>query len=95
LTGINLEDDICEFEVAGNKILLSWLFHNRLRKTAADPVLSVSQLWRCELSASDIPRTQAYGLSIVDSLADNADAGTEVARKVGFIRETNLALSLK
>lgn len=127
LTSINLEDDICEFAVAGDKIqlswlhenyktefALSWLFHNQLGKTAADPALSVPQLWRCELSASDIPRTQAgailtkssallswlrdtqaYGLSIVDRLADNADAGTQVARKVGFLRETNFGIEFE
>lgn len=121
LTTINLEDDICGFEVGQDKIqlswlhegytaefTLSWLYHNQLGKTAADPALSDAKLWRCELSASDVPRshanailtkdnallswlrdTQAYGLSIVDRLADNVDAGTQVARKVGFLRETN------
>ncbi len=33
--------------------------------------------------------TARYGLSIVDGLADHADAGVAVARRIGFLRETN------
>ena len=127
LASINLEDDICEFEVKQDKIQLnwlhenyaaeftfSWLYHNQPGKTAADPALSAAQLWRCELNAKDIPRTpaeailtkdtallswlrdtQAYGLSIVDRLADDEDAGTQIARKVGFLRETNFGIAFK
>jgi len=39
--------------------------------------------------------TQAYGLSIVDGLADNVDAGTQIAKKVGFLRETNFGIEFE
>ncbi len=36
-----------------------------------------------------ITATRSYGLSIVEGLADTADAGMDVARRIGFLRETN------
>lgn len=39
--------------------------------------------------------TQAYGLSIVDGLADDVKAGTQVAQKVGFLRETNFGVEFE
>lgn len=39
--------------------------------------------------------TQAYGLSIVDGLADSVDAGTHIAKKVGFLRETNFGIEFE
>lgn len=33
--------------------------------------------------------TRSYGLSIVEGLADTADAGMDIARRIGFLRETN------
>ena len=39
--------------------------------------------------------TQAMGLSIVDGLADRIDAGTEVAERIGHLRETNFGLTFE
>lgn len=36
--------------------------------------------------------TKAYGLSIVEGLADTVDAGMDVAKRIGFLRETNFGL---
>lgn len=127
LTSINLDDDICEFELRGDKIQLAWLqenyrtefdlnwlYHNQPGKCAYDPALSDTQLWRSELGANAIPRTQAeailtqdsallswlrdtqaFGLAIVDGLADTVEAGTQVAQKVGFLRETNFGIEFE
>ena len=43
--------------------------------------------WLCD--------TKLYGLSIVDGLADDIDAGVEVARRVGHLRETNFGLTFE
>ncbi|MEM1377982.1 MAG: TauD/TfdA family dioxygenase [Pseudomonadota bacterium] len=39
--------------------------------------------------------TKRYGLSIVTSLAENTDAGTEIAKRVGHLRETNFGLTFE
>lgn len=39
--------------------------------------------------------TRQYGLAIVDSLADNTDAGMDVAKRIGFLRETNFGLTFE
>lgn len=39
--------------------------------------------------------TKRYGLSIVAGLADGAEAGQEVARRVGHLRETNFGLTFE
>ncbi|WP_305971175.1 MULTISPECIES: TauD/TfdA family dioxygenase [unclassified Mameliella] len=39
--------------------------------------------------------TKRYGLSIVTGLADSTDAGMQVARRVGFLRETNFGLTFE
>ncbi|MEI6642550.1 MAG: TauD/TfdA family dioxygenase [Novosphingobium sp.] len=39
--------------------------------------------------------TARYGLSIVDGLADHIDAGVEVARRIGFLRETNFGTTFE
>lgn len=39
--------------------------------------------------------TQAYGLAIVDGLADDVSAGTQVAKKIGFLRETNFGIEFE
>ena len=39
--------------------------------------------------------TKRYGLSIVDGLADDAEAGMAVARRVGHLRETNFGLTFE
>ncbi|MBU2957909.1 TauD/TfdA family dioxygenase [Paracoccus sp. 1_MG-2023] len=39
--------------------------------------------------------TRRYGLSIVTGLADTTDAGIEVARRVGHLRETNFGLTFE
>ncbi len=36
-----------------------------------------------------------YGLSIVDHLADTTEAGMDVARRIGFLRETNFGLTFE
>ncbi len=39
--------------------------------------------------------TKAYGLSIVEGLADSTEAGMDVARRIGFLRETNFGLTFE
>lgn len=39
--------------------------------------------------------TRRYGLSIVEGLADTIDAGTDVAKRIGFLRETNFGLTFE
>lgn len=39
--------------------------------------------------------TARYGLSIVDGLADHAAAGVAVARRIGFLRETNFGTTFE
>ena len=39
--------------------------------------------------------TKRYGVSIVTSLADNIEAGMDVARKVGHLRETNFGVNFE
>jgi len=39
--------------------------------------------------------TQVFGFSIVDGLADSTDAGMDVARRIGFLRETNFGLTFE
>jgi len=39
--------------------------------------------------------TVAYGLSIVTGLADDPEAGMKVARRVGFLRETNFGVTFE
>ena len=39
--------------------------------------------------------TKRYGLSIVTDIADNIDAGTDIARRVGHLRETNFGLTFE
>ncbi|GAA6182127.1 TauD/TfdA family dioxygenase [Shimia sp. NS0008-38b] len=39
--------------------------------------------------------TRKYGLSIVDHLADTTDAGMDVARRIGFLRETNFGVTFE
>lgn len=127
LTTINLDDDICEFEIDQETIRLSWLeeaytaefrlawlYENQPGKMAFDPVINDARLWRSELLGAEIPRskateiltqdsallawlrdTQAYGLSIVEGLADDVKAGTQVAKKVGFLRETNFGVEFE
>lgn len=127
LTSINLDDDICAFEVVQNRLHLrwqeedyraeyelAWLYQNQPGMQASDPAFCDAQLWRSELAGEDIPRTQAdailtqdsallswlrdtqaYGLSIVDKLADSVEAGTDVAKRVGFLRETNFGVEFE
>nr|WP_282182111.1 TauD/TfdA family dioxygenase [Aliiroseovarius marinus] len=51
-----------------------------------------------EIMTSDIAlkdwlvATQTYGYSIVEGLADAIEAGTDVAKRIGFLRETNFGL---
>ncbi|WP_424931947.1 TauD/TfdA family dioxygenase [Amaricoccus macauensis] len=40
-------------------------------------------------------QTRAYGLSIVEGLADSTEAGMDVARRVGHLRETNFGLTFE
>jgi len=40
-------------------------------------------------------QTQKYGLSIVEGLGDSTEAGMEVARRIGFLRETNFGLTFE
>lgn len=40
-------------------------------------------------------QTQRYGFSIVEGLADNTEAGMDVARRIGFLRETNFGVTFE
>lgn len=40
-------------------------------------------------------QTRRYGYSIVEGLADTIDAGTDVAKRIGFLRETNFGLTFE
>jgi gamma-butyrobetaine dioxygenase len=39
--------------------------------------------------------TQSYGLSIVDNIADASHAGMDIAKRVGFLRETNFGVEFE
>ena len=39
--------------------------------------------------------TQIFGFSIVEGLADSTDAGMDVARRIGFLRETNFGVTFE
>ncbi len=39
--------------------------------------------------------TKRYGLSMIEGLADSRDAGTEVARRIGFLRKTNFGTTFE
>lgn len=39
--------------------------------------------------------TQIYGYSIVEGLADSTDAGMDVARRIGFLRQTNFGVTFE
>ena len=39
--------------------------------------------------------TRIYGLSLIDGLADDAEAGMQVARRAGHLRETNFGLTFE
>ncbi len=93
---------------------LDWLRAHRPGQRAADPADTGFDIWRSDLSAAGIPRSQAksvmaddaalknwliatrrYGLSIVQGLPDNTKAGMDVARRIGFLRETNFGLTFE
>ena len=59
------------------------------RAVAEDIITSDSAL------AGWLRETKRYGLSIVTGLADSADAGMDVARRVGHLRETNFGLTFE
>jgi len=40
-------------------------------------------------------QTQRYGYSIVEGLADSTEAGMDVARRIGFLRETNFGVTFE
>ena len=54
-----------------------------------------------EILASDqalqdwLVQTQKYGLSIVEGLTDSTAAGMDVARRIGFLRETNFGVTFE
>lgn len=59
-------------------------------RAAADKVLGTDaalQDWLVD--------TQHYGISIVHGLTDSTDAGMDVARRIGFLRETNFGLTFE
>ncbi|MDB6179101.1 TauD/TfdA family dioxygenase [Paracoccus sp. Z330] len=57
---------------------------------SADAILS------SESGLSDwLATTKRYGLSIVTGLADTTEAGVEIARRVGHLRETNFGLTFE
>ena len=39
--------------------------------------------------------TATFGLTIVDQLADNTDAGMEIAKRIGFLRKTNFGTTFE
>lgn len=42
-----------------------------------------------------LEQTQIYGISIVEGLADSTEAGMDVARRIGFLRQTNFGVTFE
>jgi len=42
-----------------------------------------------------LEQTQIYGLSIVEGLEDSTEAGMDVARRIGFLRQTNFGVTFE
>lgn len=56
----------------------------------AIPRAEAQELLESDAALADwLRRTRARGLSIVQGLADSTEAGMDVARRIGFLRETN------
>ncbi len=91
-----------------SRFVLDWLRAYRPGRRAHDPAAIPPQLWRGDMTSSQLPRAQAdalmhddtalqawlcaakrTGLALVDGLEDDPEAGMRVARRVGFLRETN------
>lgn len=65
---------------------------------ASDGAAGVPRYNADDLAASDVvfsdwlKDTKQYGLSIVQGLADSIEAGTDLAKRIGHLRETNFGL---
>lgn len=56
----------------------------------AIPRAGARELLHSDAALADwLRRTRAWGLSIVEGLADSTEAGMDVARRIGMLRETN------
>lgn len=49
----------------------------------------------CEALADWLAETKRYGLSFVTGLGDDPEAGQEVARRIGHLRETNFGVTFE
>ncbi|MCG7629799.1 TauD/TfdA family dioxygenase [Epibacterium sp. MM17-32] len=59
-------------------------------RVAAQEVLTSDRMLR-----SWLEQTQIMGLSIIEGLADTTEAGMEVARRIGFLRQTNFGVTFE
>ncbi len=65
------------------------------------PAASIPRAAAADLMTSDdallafLIETKKTGLSIVDGMADDKDAGMAIARKIGFLRETNFGVTFE
>ncbi|MFY0681903.1 MAG: TauD/TfdA family dioxygenase [Thalassovita sp.] len=63
---------------------------------AGVPTLSAHSILTDDTALKDwLVQTQRYGLSIVSDLADDPDAGMQVAQRIGFLRETNFGVTFE
>ncbi|WIY26988.1 TauD/TfdA family dioxygenase [Parasedimentitalea psychrophila] len=60
------------------------------------PRVQADQVLNSDSALQDwLVKTQVSGFSIVEGLADNTDAGMDVARRIGFLRQTNFGLTFE
>ena len=60
------------------------------------PRARAAEVMRDDAALADwLRRSKAYGLSIVEGLDDDTEAGCAVARRIGFLRETNFGLTFE
>ncbi len=62
----------------------------------AIPRAAASDLMTCDAALLDfLVETKKTGLSIVDGMADDTEAGIAMARRIGFLRETNFGTTFE
>ena len=60
------------------------------------PRVAADDVMRSDAALRDwLVQTRRYGLSIVTGLADSVEAGMDVARRIGFLRETNFGVTFE
>ncbi|MEM9318852.1 MAG: TauD/TfdA family dioxygenase [Pseudomonadota bacterium] len=90
---------------------LAWLAANRPGRASDDPASLAPQSWRCDLDVPRhdargvlhddtallawLKDTAATGLSILENVAAEDGAGLALAKRVGFLRQTNFGVSFE